>query len=518
MTSPRTTATTTGALHRWRERYAAQDQDAGIAMVLAVAIIVFATLAVATLVTVAIAENGMSGRERQRAVSIASAEGQVDHLVSRIHYAPLSTLQEGVLCGAITPFVTDVGPDELTIDSRITFYDAAGAVVACSAVRTGAVEAATAAVRATSTSTPVAQQAPAVRTFETVVRLKLQTDLNKAVFGNSSVVINNSLTVIAGSAGSQNGDVYSNGNLSCKGYVYGSIYSQGTTTLEHDCRYVAGNVMSVGNVLVQPNDKTVMGDITSSAGSIALNNLGTSSGRVLNGKARAWGTVTGDVCSAAAVLDKCHGYQVVDAPPGAPFPQLLGDSSWTSPVSAGGAGYTQVTFPSCDAGYDQSGSLARWLVTHGTTLTAPVLIRMPASCVVNFSNMSGHEIVLAQDVAIWAASGFSINGQPTFSGLSGSTKNLYLMQDYATPSCSRTGIEINNGLIARTNIRVLMYTPHKFYSPSGTSMINGQIYAGCAVEMNNSMNLTYDSLPVWGVQNKDALSYKVEIVAKRETA
>ncbi|MGN8245520.1 hypothetical protein ACTHAM_002643 [Cellulomonas soli] len=497
---------------------AGEDREAGIAMVLAVAVIVFATLAVATLVTVAIAENGMSGRERQRAVSIASAEGQVDSLVSRIHYAPLSTLQDGVLCGAIPAFVSDIGPDELTIDSQITYYDAAGAPVACAAVRTGAVEAATAAVRATSTSTPVAQQMPAVRTFETVVRLKLQTDLNKAVFGNSSVVINNNLTVIAGSSGSQNGDVYSNGDLSCKGYVYGSIYAQGATTLEHDCRYVAGNVMSVGNVLVQPNDKTVMGDITSSAGNIALNNLGTSSGRVLNGKARAWGSVTGDVCSASAVLDKCHGYQVVDAPPTAPFPQLLGDSTWTTPVSSGGAGYTLRTFASCDAGYDQAGSLARWLATNGPTLTAPVLIRMPAGCVVNFTNMAGHEIVLAQDVAIWAASGFNINGQPTFSGVAGSTKNLYLMQDYATPNCSRTGIEINNGLIAKNNIRVLMYTPHKFYSPSGTSQLNGQIYAGCAVDMNNSMNLTYDSLPVWGVQNKDALSYKVEIVAKRETA
>lgn len=501
------------------------ERDSGIAMVVAIAVIMLVTAVVATLMVLAFRETGLSGHERQRAVAIASAEGQVDSLVSRIDHASVSTLTAGTLCGTIPAFDTKVGRDTLSIASLVTFYrlDAttnATVPMTCAEVAGGTYEATMAAVQATSTSAPLPNKPAAVRNFETIINLNLDVSLDQAIFGNTGVTITNNNTVINGANGANNGDVYSNGYVNCRGYIYGSVYAQTTVTMENDCDWIAGNVAAVGNVTANANSMTMVGDITSSSGNISLNQLGAQANKVFNGRAWAGGTVSGNACPGL----KCNSNQSVAPPPTAAFPQVTA-ANWTTSVGAGGLGFTQISFPTCVADFNNPTSLGYWLKNNGPTLTQKTLVRMPDNCTVDFTNVNGQVMYLNQDVAIFArgtgaanGTAFNITGRPHFIGTAGDIKNLYFIQDYATPQCSKIGIDVNNHITAEENVRLLMYTPNKFYSASGNSEIVGQIFSGCVADINNVMDLTYSQLPVTGIQNINSMTYSSEIVAKRETS
>lgn len=488
-------------------------------MVVAVAVIMLVSGIIATLLVLALREAGLSGQERQRAVSIASAEGRVDNLISMIDFASVSSLTDGNLCGVLPTYSTRVGPDPLTVSSSVTYQDVNGNDIVCTDVSSGAVEAVTAVISATTTSDPLPNKLPAVRKFETVVNLKLNVNMEQAIFGNAGVTITNNNTVINGAAGANNGDVYSNGYVNCKGHVYGSIYAQSTVTLENDCDWIAGNVWAAGNVTNTANSITVVGDIKTSGGSIWLEQLGAQANKVFNGRAFAGANVYGNVCPSA----KCNPFQSVDPPPLAAFPEMghtPGDEwNWKH-------GYTDISFPTCVAQFNDPASLGYWLKINGPTLTQNTVIRMPDDCTVDFTNVNGQVMELNKDVAIFArgsgaaanGTAFNFTGRPHFVGTPGEKKNLYMIQDYQAPDCTKTGIRVNNHVTAEDNIRLLLYTPHNFYSASGNSEVSGQIYSGCTVDLNNVMDLTYDPLPAIGVQNISAMSYSTEIVAKRETS
>lgn len=498
------------------------DREAGIAMVIAVAVIMLVSAVVATILVLVLRENGLSGRERQRAVSIASAEGQVDNLISRIDHASISSLTDGTLCGTIPAFASRVGPDDLTITSDVAYYRADGSqIMNCADVASGAAEARMAAVRATTTSTPLPNKAPVIRHFETIINLHLNVNMKQAIFGNDGVTITNNNTVINGENGANNGDVYSNGYVNCRGEIYGSVYARTTVTFENDCDWIAGDVWAVGNVTANANSMTMVGDIKSSSGNILLNHLGAQANKVFGGKAWAHGTVTGNACPSL----KCNSNQSVNAPPTAIFPELT-DAHWTDPVTVPeGLGFTAINFSTCVADFNDPLSLGYWLKNNGPTLLQNTLVRMPDNCTVDFTNVNGQVMYLNKDVAIFArgngaANGlaFNITGRPHFVGTAGALKNLYFIQDYQAPQCSKVGIDVNNHITANENIRLLMYTPNKFYSASGNSDIIGQIFSGCVAEFNNVMHLSYSLLPVTGIQNINSMSYSAEIVAKRETS
>ena len=133
--------------------------------------------------------------------------------------------------------------------------------------------------------------------------------------------------------------------------------------------------------------------------------------------------------------------------------------------------------------------------------------------------------MLNQNVAIFARglvatkTAFDFSGSPTFKGTGGGVKNLYFIQDFpdsGTRDCTKTGIEVANAFTASDQIRVFFYTPHKLVVTTGTTTMVGQLYAGCSVVTTNPVNLAYDPLPLYGVQNKSTMSVRTDIVAKRE--
>lgn len=504
---------------RLRRSTGGTPDDAGIAMVVAIAVIMIVTAVIATIVVLALRETGLSGRERQRGVAIASAEGQVDNLVSRINQTSVASLVSGSLCGTVPAFTTTVGRDTLTVTSSVGYYrrDASGAPVqvSCADLATGTVAATTAVVNATSTSTALAGKAPAVRNFETVIGLTLNPNMNQAIFGETGVTITGNNTVIAGASGANDADVYSNGYVNCRGYVYGSIYAQTTVDLTSDCDWVAGNVVAKGNVIAQANSMTMVGDITSSNGAINLTTLGSAPNKVFNGTALALSGVTGAICPGP----KCNTSSTLSPPPTSVFPQV-------SRTPANWVGFATHSITSCATSMSDPTSLGWWLKNVGPTLTQNTRVLMPDNCTVDFGHVGGSDVVLNKDVAIFAkgtgAAGglaFHFTASPGFQGTSGGdVKSLYFIQDYQTPVCGLTGIKVQNHLEAVDNIRVMFYTPHTFHSRSGNSDLVGQIFSGCVAKIDDVMNLTYSPLPMQLVDNITAMSYGAEIQAKRETS
>lgn len=473
-------------------------------MVVAIAVIGMVTLVVLILVNVALRESRMTGSERQRGVAIASAEGQVDYLIAQIHSRAIGTLAP--FCGTLAPLTATVASDELTITSGVEYFDATNALIPCTSLTTGAIEATTARVYSTSTSTPKGSTRPAVRNFETVIRLKLDTKLNKAIFGSSKVVTINNGTVIKGTAGASNADVYSKGDVVCNASVYGSIYSQGAVSLNGECN-VDGQVVAKSKIDANINNGILAGDLSASNGSILFNQTRLTS---VKGKARASGMVSGQhVCGAGSA--KCLGGLVVDPPPDEPFPKVVWNAAeWAA------AGYTNVVNINYCGNTWESGSVAYWLLHTAPTIVAPTAV--VTDCRVVAANLNGTPLRLNNNVAIFASGGFEFNGSISFVSTDANVvRDLYLIQPWAPINCFAKGIHFDTQVTIASSVHALMYTPNNFYSNGGDVVMNGQIYSACEAEINNKLTLTYQPLPVWGITNKEAMSYRADILAKRET-
>lgn len=96
-------------------RQRSQD-DSGIALIVAIALMAIVGVLLVVMVSVAIHENNASGRDRQRSSGVMAAEGQVDTLISKIQSAPPATLP----CSpSSTPNVNvTVGSDRMVIKYR----------------------------------------------------------------------------------------------------------------------------------------------------------------------------------------------------------------------------------------------------------------------------------------------------------------------------------------------------------------------------------------------------------------
>src|SRR5450830_51703 len=161
------------------------DDDRGIALVVAVALMALVTTLLVVMVSVAIHENSSSGRDRQRSSAVMTAEGQVDSLISQIQSAAIADLP----CDPIPPLNVSVGSDTMTITSTVTYSTAADVQDDCGSRATTTL--ATAKIKATSTSNALPGQPAAVRRVETLLHLTPTHGFDKAIFGYGGVSIAN---------------------------------------------------------------------------------------------------------------------------------------------------------------------------------------------------------------------------------------------------------------------------------------------------------------------------------------
>ena len=130
--------------------------DEGVALVAAVAVVMLVTLLMGTLIAYAVSETRQTGRDRQRSSAVMRAEGSVDHDAGAD-----AGLEPGGPAVRVDQTNSEVARDTTAITTTVTYYNAAGTVLACPLAAGSLVVQAL--VKSTATTSSLAGQAAAKR-------------------------------------------------------------------------------------------------------------------------------------------------------------------------------------------------------------------------------------------------------------------------------------------------------------------------------------------------------------------
>jgi Tfp pilus assembly protein PilX len=491
----------TRLLGRTRER-----DDQGVALVVAIALLGLSTTLMLTMMTLVIRESRQTGHDRARSSAVTTAEGGVDTALANIQTASVG----GVPCGTSTSTTTTAKPETISVATTVTYYDAAGATVACGSIQNGSVTASQALIKAVASTSPAGGGQTVRRSVETLVQLKPKyaNDLDKAIFGNLGVQVDNNFDLYGQSG--PDADIYTNGNFVCahNEHYRGSVYAQGSISLSNSCT-IDVNAWAKTGFTSNNTQSTVGGDVLVSNGTanIAAGKIG--------GKVKAVSITPASFCT--TYPSKCVTGTGAAAPPiSVAFPQL-GDSTtaWEA------AGYTVVTKDDC-ASDSSSNNPGNWIDTAGQSLTGKTLL--VTSCTLTFKT-NVKTVDLSQDLAIFASGGVSLTNSLIFKSTNTDKHYLYFIQPYSS-TCTPDkvgsqnydrGIYLGNQVEMQSTISELLYTPCDVIK-ANLSSTYGQIYAGKMAYISNNTSAYYVPIPVFGVvATKIVTSYTADILYKRET-
>jgi Tfp pilus assembly protein PilX len=487
------------ALHRVRWRRA----DRGNALLIAV-MVTSVCLGLALVgVQLAVSATRSSGVDRQRVLAANAAEAGVDSAYTAIQAAGVN-----LPCAMASGDVRSA-PDTASYNTTVTYYDAAGAVLACPLVA-GAVPA-QALIRSTATTNALAGAgSKPTRKFEALINLTAQGGgagggaavIDQTIFADGDLSTSSNFHTMGNSGA--NANLYSNGNVVCNSStnIAGSAYSQGDFSSLLACT-LAGNVWAKGNVSLGSN-VSIGGFVKAGTGTIAANLLGTA----ITGNLYAGSTIGYPGCATAG---KCFPNSSPGSPPAAVFPQIPSDDASLAKWTA--AGYTV---------YDDNASCntigARIISTYATK-TTKTLLRTTCAVVFAFSTTT----TLSSDLAIFAKGGISFNSSDTFTSTpAGTRRNMYWIVPYdaatlGTP-CTTPSITGQSSLVINSAVWAFIYSPCDInFSSSNT--IAGQIYGGSKVTLQSAFTLNYQNVPVYGITatTAPAAGYLTSVVYKRES-
>jgi hypothetical protein len=471
-----------------------RDEE-GVALIVALALVGLASIMMVTMVSLALRENRQTSRDRSRAVAVSSAEGAVDLALTQIQQAAVGTLP----CSS-TVTNTQAKPETMTITTTVSYVDATGAALACPPP--AASVAAQALIRAVSVATPLGGGTTVRRTVESLVALqpKFTTDLDKAIFGNAGVEVGNNFDLY-GQSGPE-ADVYTNGSFVCSNneHFRGSIYAQGSITLNNTC-VIDVNAWAKTGFTSNDTQARVSGDVLVSNGTAAIN-AGT-----VGGKVKAVSITPASFCTSNP--GKCvTGASAAAAPPAEIFPQIAGDETTLDVWRANG--YTVVYKNDC-AG-NTTNNPGKWIAQNADSISAKTLVR--TTCRVSFDT-NVKTVSQANDLAVFADGGFDISNTITFQSTDTAKHYLYFIQPYGS-SCASGGISLTNQVTVAPTISELLYSPCDVHK-ANQSDLYGQVYAGGTAYIDNKTNATYVPLPVFGaIATRYVVSYQADVLYKRE--
>ena len=505
----------------------ARRGDEGVALLVAVTLTMLATILMITMTTLVLREGRQTSHDRDRSVSIMTAEGSVDNALAQVQNASVGSIP----CGTSTQTATNLKPERVTLTTTVSYYDAAGSPLPCQGAGgiSSTLVAAQANVKSVAVSTPAGGGQRVTRTMEALIQLKpkFANDLAQAIFGNAGVTVANNFNLYG-----QNGpdaDVYTNGDFTCANneHFRGSVYSQGTITLNGPCT-IDVNAWAKNGFQLLDTKASVGGDALVSNG-----NANITAGTV-GGKVKAVNVTPASYCTNNP--NKCvTGANAAAPPPGVSFPALGTNTiPWTTPTSQGGGGFTAVTLNNC-GNTGASDNPAKWITTNAATLTTKTLIQ--TSCTLKFLQ-NVNTVNLNQDLAVFADGGIDLENSLTFQSTNSTKHYLYLVQPGsvsasgavvpASPCGTYTagnganqvnlGVYLGNLIQMDPTISELLYTPCDVHKENQSSTY-GQVFAGGTAYIDNKTDATYVPMPVWGtIATKVVLSYTSDILYKRETS
>lgn len=480
-------------------------QDDGVALVVSTSLIGLVGVLALAMLAYAIGETRASGRDRQRSSAVTAAEGRLDLTLSQIQNASTSTLP----CGQQAPATSQQSAaDSFDVVTTVTYYDAAGLEVACTAVPTTLVTEAR--VVSQATSDPLAGQAPAVRTMETLVRLTptFRNGFDKAIFGEAGIAITNRARIY-GQEGRPDADIYTNGDFTCNNNqeFHGSVYAQGSITLASNCRIFVD--AHAGTFFKADNPQAVVsGNVLVAGGNATLDDQASVGQQV-----RATGTITWSGCT----TEKCVPGVAVPPVPTQEFPQLVWNPTTAAEWAAEGGFTNVVEITDCTVDGD-SNPPGKWILDNAGSMTANTVLVTPCEVVLQRNSAA---IELNKDLLVFADGGISFRNSLTIrSTAADERRRLYLIQPYdavSTHPCYEDGIELSNQVTVEPSVDDMLYSPCNIRK-SNNSDHYGQIYAGGQAIVDNSLTMFYRPLPVFGVVNDNTVaSYALDTQYKRET-
>jgi Tfp pilus assembly protein PilX len=486
-------------LNKWIARSRARGDD-GVALVVAIALLALSSTLMLTMMMLVIREGRQTAQDRARSSAVTTAEGGVDRALADLQGASVMTAP----CGTTNYTNSDAKPESIAVQTKVTYYDAAGSVVSCSLIKNGSITAAQALIKSVATTTPSGGGQSVKRTVETLVQLKptYTNDLNRAIFGNAGIVVSNSFDLYG-----QNGpdaDVYTNGNFTCSHneHYRGSVYAQGSISLASTCT-IDVNAWSKTGFSMTNSGAVVGGDVLVSNGTANIP-AGT-----VGGKVKAKTITPASYCTNNP--SKCvTGTDAAPPPTALSFPQLGNDTtSWAA------AGYTILNKNNC-ADTSSSDNPGNWIDQNGQSLTGNVLV--VTSCTLTFKP-SVKIVDMNKDIVIFATGGIDLAQSLTFKSTNSTKHYVYFVQPYGSPCLApnNLGVNLGNLVTMDSTVSELIYTPCDVHKANQSSTY-GQIYAGGTVYIDNKTDAYYVPLPVFGVvATKVVLSYTSDILYKRET-
>jgi hypothetical protein len=484
-------------------RFRFKPSDEGSALLIAVMIGV----------TVAQSSSRSSGVDRQRLLAVNAAEAGID--------SGYVAIQQGSLtppCGLSSPNIKS-GPDVAAYSTTITYYDAAGATLSCPSGGVVSGIPAKALIKSTATTNTLGGGGTrGRRVMEALVNINPVNDvsLNKAIFANGNLSINNKTTV-AGNNG-PDADIYTNADFACANNenFAGSIYSQGIITLGNSCT-AAGNIWA-GKSITNASawNGSVAGFAKAGGGAITLN--------------QGPGTITGNLYGSSTITyggcgspGKCFPNGSPGAPPFQPFPIIKGDQATLDKWAAGGNGlaaYNVVPWPSTPASNCTPANIEAKVIALAQVGTSQLL---STACKVVLSS----SFSVKNDLAIFTSGGLTTGKLTISSSVVGTKHNLHFIVPYdAAPShpCGGTAtapdiqMDTDKQFDFTDDIDLFVYSPCDINYRNSSNHI-GQIYGGSSVSIYNQFNMQFKPVPVLGVDptSLPTLSYIPSIVYKRET-
>ena len=476
--------------------------DSGITLVVAMMVMGVVSSLSLVVVTVAIRTNNESGRDRQRTVTVNAAEAGVDAA-----YASIQSSGTTLPCRwpASGTAAMNAKPDQATSYSTISYFAADNSPMPCTGgvLDASSIKPASAVVDGYGAAPAIASQPAVQRRVQAMVNLTptFGTSLNKAIFADGSLSFNNQ-TTLTGNAG-PDADVYTNRNFVCANNqnFAGSVHAQGSITVEGTCTIAGDAWAKLGISNSSGSNGSIGGRALSSTGAISL-----PSNFNVNGTLMAAGNIDWGPCSASG---KCFPNTTVAPPQSYPFPILRGDSTTLATWTA--QGYTVVgTTDSC-------ASIKNKIISDYSKRGTKTLVQTP--CAVNFAK--DKDIVLKNDLAIFADGGFSSSQQVSFVSSDGSSRVLHWVvpyRDTLTRPCATPGITTDNQFNFATQVNMLVYSPCNISFSNNADHL-GQVFGGSDVQINNQFAMQFKPVPVWGIDptSLPLLSYEIDIVYKRET-
>ena len=500
-------------------RFLRHRPEEGSAMIVAISVVMVISLLMVYVADNALHQLSGTAGDRQRTLTVASAEGGVDLAVSQMQSATTLTGSTGLPCGI--PGTLATSPTTATYTVTVTYYSSADVNLSSTGCPTASP---TAETYYTGTTTPAsatifskgASNSTAYGNQAMEADVQLSSSVVSSTIGNDAVYSAGAMTWQDGvTLGDINGaaNVYSGGDFGCTTTpgttnIQGSVYVQGSLTTTQQCN-TTGDWWTLDYVSDHGPGSIVGGNITVSTTGTTFNCGGgyPTSSVCLNGNGSVGGTIT-----AAGSVDNVHNESTgtihanvgnTSAPPTQAFPQLnFVSSNWTA------SGWNVITEPSngCTAAEAAVGAM--------NLATQPTVIYVPGTCQMTWSG--DLSLNLAQNLVVFAEGGFFFQKALTVTAGSSATK-LYLIAPYAkgdgggggTNTCGPApggwpggtqtpGLYVGGDFTEPTsNFNTLLYAPCSVYMPGGFTADYAQIYGG-TVWFNQPISFKYQAAPIPG--------------------